>query len=417
MKNLIKTLGILITISFITFLSNNSDAQWLTSSNGITGSVNITSLTGLGANIFAGSSGEGVYLSSNNGTSWAAVNNGLTQLAVSALAFSGSTLFAGTQDGVFASQNNGSNWFLSNTGIVGRIVSFAVSGTNIYAGGTGGIFLSVNNGASWTELVNDLPANFSATALAVSGAGIFAGENNTGSGIPGGIYKSTNGGNNWILAVNGLINGNVRCLAVSGTTLFAGTAAGVYVSANDGNNWSQANGGLPGLLYVNTLYASGSNVFAGTNPPGQLYMTTDNGANWIDKSQGFTGPQYVYSINVFNGNIFAAKYHSVWKRQYSEIIGIRNISTEIPERYSLDQNYPNPFNPSTEIKFTIPLVCNVSLRVYDARGIEVKSYVQTNLQRGTYLVNIDGADLSGGIYFYELISGNFRDAKKMVLIK
>ena len=417
MKNLIKTLGIMIIISFITFLSNKSHGQWITSSNGITGNRNITSLAASGANIFAGSSGEGVYLSSNNGSSWINVNNGLTQLAVSVLEFSGSTLFAGTLDGVFISQNNGSNWFLSNTGIVGNIVSFAVSGTNIYAGGSGGVFLSVNNGASWTELVNDLPANFAATALAVSSAGVFAGENNTGSGNPGGIYKSTNGGSNWALAVNGLINGNVRCMAVSGTTLFAGTAAGVYVSTNGGNNWSQANEGLPGLLYVNTLYASGSNVFVGTNPPGQLYMTTNNGANWIDKSLGFTGPQYVYSILVSNGYIFAGKYHSVWKRQYSEIIGIQNISTEIPERYSLNQNYPNPFNPSTEVKFTIPHAGNVSFKVYDARGYEVKSYAETNLQEGTYSVKIDGADLSSGTYFYELIAGNFRDAKRMVLIK
>lgn len=417
MKDFTKTLGILfLTFNFI-ILSDISNAQWTVSSNGITGGVNITSLAVSGTNIFAGSSGEGIYLSTNSGSSWTAVNNGLTQLSVYALAVSGTTIFAGTLNGVFISTNNGLNWSPSTSGIEGIIRTFAVAGTSIYAGGNTGVFLSGNNGGSWTELVNGLPNLFAATALAASASGVFAGEDNTGSGVPGGIYKSTNGGSNWSLAVNGLINGNVRCLAISGSNVFAGTSAGIYVSTNEGNNWTPANGNLAGLYYINTLFISGPYVFTGTNPLGGLFMTTNNGTNWLDKNSGFSGAQYVYSINTANNYIFAAKYHSVWRRQYSEIIGIQNISSEIPEDYSLSQNYPNPFNPETSIEFSISKAGKVSLKVFDAGGKEVQKYVDTYLQSGTYKVEIDGTELPSGTYFYELTAGKFRKAKMMILIK
>ena len=417
MKNFKIFFGILILSIQLTLLNNFSNAQWVLSSNGITGGASISSLAASGTNIFAGTLGEGIYISTNGGASWASVNNGLTQLNVYSFAVSGSSIFAGTFNGVFKSINNGVNWTSASNGIGGTIRSFAVTGTNIYAAGDNGVFLSVNDGASWTELVNGLPDLFSPTCLAVTSAGVFAGHDNTGSGVPGGIYKSTNGGTNWSLAVNGLINGNVRCLTASGTTLFAGTSAGVYVSTNDGNNWSQANGGLPGLLYINTLYASGSNVFVGTNPPGQLYMTTNNGTNWLDKNTGFTGPQYVYSILVANNYILAGKYHSVWRRQYAEIIGIQNISTEIPIAYSLGQNYPNPFNPITKIEFEIPVVSSVRLIIFDEKGSEIKVLSYKVSQAGKYRIEFDAGSLPSGVYFYKLEAGDFSAVRKMLLIK
>jgi len=89
-----------------------------------------------GSNLFAGTWGGGVFLSTNNGTSWTAVNTGLTDRDVFALAVSGSNLFAGTWgDGVFLSTHNGTSWTAVNTGLTNRDVSaLAVSGSNLFAG-------------------------------------------------------------------------------------------------------------------------------------------------------------------------------------------------------------------------------------------------------------------------------------------
>ncbi|MBS1550990.1 MAG: T9SS type A sorting domain-containing protein, partial [Bacteroidetes bacterium] len=86
------------------------------------------------------------------------------------------------------------------------------------------------------------------------------------------------------------------------------------------------------------------------------------------------------------------------------------------------QNYPNPFNPATKIQFNLPVSGNVSLKIYDMLGKEVKTLVNSFTSAGTYNINFDGSNLSSGVYFYKLeASGkdgnNFVMTKRMVLIK
>ncbi len=98
-------------------------------------------------------------------------------------------------------------------------------------------------------------------------------------------------------------------------------------------------------------------------------------------------------------------------------IGIENISSEIPDRFSLLPNYPNPFNASTRIRFALPRNGPVSLKVYDISGKEIESLVNRNLAPGTYEYVWNASSQASGIYFYVLESGNFREIKKAALIK
>lgn len=104
------------------------------------------------------------------------------------------------------------------------------------------------------------------------------------------------------------------------------------------------------------------------------------------------------------------------KTSVSGMVGITGNSS-IPSVYTLDQNYPNPFNPATNIKFSIPKDGKVSFKVYDIFGKEVADYIDGNLQRGTYNVQFNGLNLASGIYLYVLKTDNFRDTKKMMLVK
>ncbi len=101
------------------------------------------------------------------------------------------------------------------------------------------------------------------------------------------------------------------------------------------------------------------------------------------------------------------------------VIGTTGITgnSGIVESYSLSQNYPNPFNPATTVSFTIPKPGNVSFRVFDPKGSEVRNYLNAFLQSGTYNVQIEGSDLPSGVYFYELQTEDFREAKRMILLK
>jgi hypothetical protein len=104
------------------------------------------------------------------------------------------------------------------------------------------------------------------------------------------------------------------------------------------------------------------------------------------------------------------------------IVGISNVSSSVPEKFSLSQNYPKPFNPATVISFDIPSdvrgqTSDVKLVIYDGLGREVRTLVNSNLSPGSYKVDFDGSNLASGVYFYKLEAGSFVETKRMMLLK
>jgi|GEM_PF-3413751 hypothetical protein len=93
------------------------------------------------------------------------------------------------------------------------------------------------------------------------------------------------------------------------------------------------------------------------------------------------------------------------------------IEVGAPAKFSLSQNYPNPFNPVTKINYTIAVAGQVTLKIYDMTGKEVKVLVNEVKAPGFYTVDLNGANLSSGIYVYRIIANNFTDTKKMSMIK
>ena len=103
------------------------------------------------------------------------------------------------------------------------------------------------------------------------------------------------------------------------------------------------------------------------------------------------------------------------------VIGINQLSTVVPDKFSLSQNYPNPFNPSTKIQFDVKNITNgssnVKLVVYNMTGKEVSTLVNEKLSSGSYEVDFNGSNLSSGVYYYRLSVDGFTETKKMSLIK
>ena len=89
-----------------------------------------------------------------------------------------------------------------------------------------------------------------------------------------------------------------------------------------------------------------------------------------------------------------------------------NFSTFI-----LEHNYPNPFNPTTTIRYNIPELSFVTLKVYDVLGNEISALVNEELPAGSYEVEFDGSGLTSGIYYYQVKAGNYADVKKMIFLK
>ncbi|MFH1196950.1 MAG: T9SS type A sorting domain-containing protein [bacterium] len=128
----------------------------------------------------------------------------------------------------------------------------------------------------------------------------------------------------------------------------------------------------------------------------------------------------------------AGKYYGIFKPweangafEYDSVGFVINNLTSLQEHYSNDemdfqlyQNYPNPFNPTTSIKYQVPRIENVSLKVYDILGNEVATLVNEQKEPGFYEVEFNASNLSSGVYFYLLrVGDNFNSVKKMIVLK
>ena len=89
----------------------------------------------------------------------------------------------------------------------------------------------------------------------------------------------------------------------------------------------------------------------------------------------------------------------------------------IQNNYSLTQNYPNPFNPVTKFRFDIPKSSNVSIKIFDVLGMEASTLVNEKLNAGVYETSWDASAFPSGIYFCKMISEDFTETIKMILIK
>jgi len=94
---------------------------------------------------------------------------------------------------------------------------------------------------------------------------------------------------------------------------------------------------------------------------------------------------------------------------------------ENPERNEIDfilnQNFPNPFNPTTIITYSLFTEGFVKLKIYDSLGRTVKTLINQKQGSGNYQVIFNAKDISGGVYFYKLTSGNHTETKKMILLQ
>lgn len=103
--------------------------------------------------------------------------------------------------------------------------------------------------------------------------------------------------------------------------------------------------------------------------------------------------------------------------KYDATVNVEEPITEQPEYFFLFSNYPNPFNTATNIKYQVPFLSNVTLKIYDILGREVTTLVDEQKQAGRYEVGFTENFLTSGIYFYTLRAGNYTQTKKMILLK
>ncbi len=394
-----KKVVFLFTFIFLLLSFEFCSAQWQQTS---LDSLRIYCLDTNGTNIFAGTN-KGMFLSTDKGGNWNAMNNRLTDQYISALALSGINIFVGTYYyGIFLSTNNGGNWDAVNTGLTNNYIqSLVMSQANIFALTLEGVFLSTNNGENWI-VMND---TIGGSALAINGKNIFVGCEGHG------VYLSTDNGIEWKAMKTGLPYSSVKSIVISGVNIFAGTLGeGVFLSTNNGTNW--VNIGLTNLM-VYSFAIKDSNIFAGTFGKG-VFLSTNNGLSWIPINNGLPDNTIVYSFVISDGYIFAGTDEGVWKRSLKDILGVNELRNENGE-LSINVS-PNPGNSLIVISYSLLEKSNVNIYVYDLLGNQVSSLVNKEQGKGDYKMELNVEKFTNGIYFCKVEAGNSSMTKKIVLM-
>ena len=399
---------IVLLIAIFIITASTTKAQWVeTSTVTYLGSeVRILCFTVRGTNLFVGTT-SGVMRSTDNGTNWTdGVGDYISIFYIYALAVKETLIFAGTSSGgIYRSTDDGINWVRGNELYDEVISAICVNNTNLFAATYhDGVYRSTNDGHNWTY--SGL-YNFYVKAFCVSGTNLFAATRDNG------VFLSTDNGTSWTATS---LSAQVMSFVVLGTNIFAGTSGyGVILSTDNGTSWTEVNSGLTNTN-VTSLVVSGTSLFAAIS--GSVFLSTNNGTSWTEVNSGLTNA-YVTSLVVSGANLFAAASGgTVWRRPLSEIItSVEWKGSNLPSQFTLRQNYPNPFNPTTKINYEIPKTSFVSLIVYNVLGKEVAELVNEEKAAGSYEVDFNAANLSSGVYFYKIQTGDFVETKKMVVMK
>ncbi len=149
---------------------------------------------------------------------------------------------------------------------------------------------------------------------------------------------------------------------------------------------------------------------------GKIYKSTDAGQTWAQE----TSPteETINKVRYRNEKLWAvAKDGVVLKLDISEPQAISNEPNTVVHEYNLKQNYPNPFNPKTTIEFSLIKAGNVELTVFNTAGQKVATLINKDMKAGKSQIAWDASNLASGLYYYRLVSGDFKSVKKMLLIK
>jgi photosystem II stability/assembly factor-like uncharacterized protein len=316
--------------------------------------------------------------------------------------------------------------------------------------GSDAVYRTTNGGINWALCYSDTSTadirNIyfvnSNTGIAVGYAIVY----NTAYHVQGMVLRTTNGGNNWSRQLFYYVNNFTDVTMVNSSTGYASGVCNsdtlfrgiIYKTTNSGQNWFKLSFQLDtaifegiefypssgiGICYGEEFYAD--SLFPGTYMPENtvILKTSDYGNTWQtflarDPDDVNVGSKMLSLTNWYiSGGDLLNSDARILHTTNGGAIGIQPVSNEIPNKFSLSQNYPNPFNPKSNIKFQIAKSGDVKLVIFDVLGREVTTLVNEKLSPGTYEVTWDGSSYPSGVYFYELITQDYSQTKRMVLIK
>lgn len=403
-----------ISLFFFLVFASSVFAQW-TLTNGV-GTANGNTLYTVGNDIYAGTD-YSAYKTTNNGESWIQINNGFgtTTPKIKNFAYGNSTIWCSVDgSGLYFSTNSGNQWTREFGEEFNYPYGIICSGQSVicHSSGSSQIEYTTNRGLNWVTMDQGNPPGCSKVSFGINGSLLYAGANCDGS-----VFVTFLGGQSWT-HIQGNLTGNSRYvneLICANNKIYIATQGGIFSSSNNGTNWVNLNTAFTSsnFLYMSVL---SSNILIGTS--NKIYYSSNDGAIFSDITAGLPTSPNIKKITYNNQYIFTIlQSGAVYRILKSSIIGINNISSEIPAKFSLSQNYPNPFNPTTNIEFSLPEKSFVKLNLFDLTGKHILQIVNEYLSAGTFGYDFSAENLPSGTYLYKLETDKFSETKKMIVLK
>jgi len=377
--------------------------------------------------IGVGSNGKIVRSSGRTNIQFQQIPGGTTQqlnsVRLSNNAYQNNVAIAGNNGTVLVSSNTGLNW-ITKTPVTSANLNAVDHNYWLFAVGDNGTILYASE-----LFTGNLVSRTSGTTRNLRGVSISSVNNQRiiVVGDKGTILRSTNTGNNWdnvsipdtTFNFYAISQRNANTMQSGDRFVAVGSGGRIYKSTDIGATWQQKSSGTTNTLRSIYFLTLDSGVAVGDN--GTVRLTTNGGETWFTdpffNSPSSRNYKFVSCVHKQTNTFYAMSDTTFFVSDDPIIAGINNISSEIPDDFSLSQNYPNPFNPMTKIKFQVPNSGFVKLVVFDMLGKEVATLVNEELNVGTYDYEWSGINLPSGIYFYRLEAGHFNLTKKMILIK
>ena len=260
-----------------------------------------------------GSTGTGIFKSTNGGTSWVDVSAGLPLPYARDIEALGNQIFVACDTGVYTSNNQGASWVPADLTLPDftNVYELAVHQGELYAvvaygSGTIELFKTANYGQTWTYTGYTLGFSITLNHL-------FSNGNTLWASTSAGVYKSTNGGTTFISASTNIpFNASITSVAAQGDTAYCGTSNGAYYTTNGGLLWNPITiSGLGNPIYVYSWQIIGSTVYAGLSTY-SIHSSPLGQNNWSIFGSGF----YAYSLPwmmTFDGtSLYAATTEGIY---------------------------------------------------------------------------------------------------------
>lgn len=316
--------------------------------------------------LYAGTYDNGVLRSTDDGTTWLKVNEGISNPTISDLFATRSNVIHA--NGFWKSTDQGLHW--STSDVTGAHLVYDKKGNLLKLGGNRSVQLSTDDGLTWSTQGH---MDFSGYVISPNNTLFSYGDQ--------GIKRSTDYGKTWENAGEG-IWGQVKAMAadsngvlyVGKTDAYANSGEGMFISTDDGKSWQRDNSGIPEGIIRSIAVDKQGFVHVGT----EHYGTFRNAR-----------PIPLSSVK----------------------------STPIDPNISLYPFHPNPARTASTSTFHLEKAQNVRLSLYDPLGRELTTIAQGYKNRGSHSFTIDVNQYPPGSYFIILRADDSVYVQKLTISK